>query len=274
MIRAGLSRRRIRLSERSTGCLRRIDSGIDHEHTRLVFIPGAGSGATSMKVFTASVRAGYEVYAVQLPGREDRLSEPLVPDLRTLASIIADDLLKLTEKRTVLVGHSMGALLAYEVTQLLQRVHQKSIDLLVVAGYKAPSRIGNTVRPRSTASKEEILADIRKMGGTPDELLNANDIMDFILPIIRSDYEALDNYKYNVSDQKVLCPILVFNGRDDYKVDEQGVLAWQEHSNKKTEFYWYEGGHFFFKEQCSATAILDVVHYRNTQLLQEDAISG
>lgn len=224
----------------TTAWLRRFHPA-DPGHRRLVCFPHAGGSASFYHPVSARFSPDVEVLAIQYPGRQDRRHEPCVDDLRTLASLIADELRALPPKPTVYFGHSMGAALAFETAWLLDG-EAAGPRALVASGWRAPSDGRDDGVHRR--DDDGLLADVRALGGTGTAVLADEEIVRMALPAIRADYRAIETYSAR-RDQVLSCPVTTLIGDADTKVDRVAAGRWVAHTTADFRMRVFPGGHFY-----------------------------
>jgi surfactin synthase thioesterase subunit len=208
----------------------------------LVCFPHAGGSASFYFPLAAAMPAPIEVFAVQYPGRQDRRTDEPIEDIPELADRIYEALQPLAERRLALFGHSMGAILAYEVARRLERNPATRLDMLFASGRRAPSRRREeTVHLRDD---DGIIAEIGRLNGTDPRLLADPELRSMILPAVRSDYRAIENYR-DISGAPVRCPITVLVGAADPHTTLAEAGAWAEHTTGGCAVQVFPGGHFF-----------------------------
>lgn len=211
---------------------------------RIFCFPYAGAGASMYASWARQLPEQVEVIAIQLPGRESRFSEPLLDDVPTIVSAIAREMKPLlAQKPYLLFGHSLGAILAFEIARYIERMALICPLHLVVSGRQAPR---SCVRdePIHHLADEEFIEELRKLESTPNEVLSNEDLMAFLLPRIRADFAAAYDYRYE-RGPKVGFPVTAFGGTDDEDVGDQGLLDWEEECSGEFEALFFEGDHFF-----------------------------
>jgi surfactin synthase thioesterase subunit len=230
----------------STTWLRRYHPVLS-ARARLVCFPHAGGSASffhpvSARLSGPSGTAGIDVIALQYPGRQDRRHEPCLRDIGALADRITSELRTLPSLPTVLFGHSMGAVLAFEVAWRLARSTAHEPGALIVSGRRAPS----TWREESVhrLSDEEMLHELRLLNGTDDAILGDDEILRMAMPAIRGDYQAIEAYRCG-PDRRVRCPITVLTGDADPKTTAAEARAWDAHTEGRFGIRTFAGGHFF-----------------------------
>lgn len=228
----------------SLGCLRRFRAAGRYTRYTMVMFPCAGAGAGFMRPLSLLLPITIEVWVVQLPGREDRLSEAPWTSMADVFPEIEAAILQLRDDSPlVFFGHSMGSLMAYEMAHLLWS--RRPIRRLIVSGHGAPSSpaVGN--RCHHTASDAQLISSMEMLGGTPKEILDSSVLMASYLPTLRADYQILDDYQ-PLSGARLPCAIDAYAGDDDPEVSADGLLAWQQHTEQPLKHVWFKGGHFYF----------------------------
>ncbi|MCQ4212410.1 alpha/beta fold hydrolase [Streptomyces longispororuber] len=213
---------------------------------RLVCLPHAGGSASFYFPLSKALAPTAEVLAVQYPGRQDRRQEPNISNLDELADRVFEVIGDLDDRPLALFGHSMGAVLAYEVALRLQDAGLPDPVRLFVSGRRAPSRDRDERLHVST--DEELLAEVRRLGGSHAVLLDDPDVREMIMPSIRSDYRAVERYRCTPGRQ-LTCPVTVLTGDSDPRVSIDEAAAWEEHTTGPTELQVFPGGHFFLSDQ-------------------------
>ncbi|MFD4245117.1 thioesterase II family protein [Streptomyces sp. NPDC058525] len=224
------------------------DSGV-----RLVCLPHAGGSASFYFPMSKALAPAVEVLAVQYPGRQDRRGEPNIPSLPDLADRIFEAVRSLDEKPLALFGHSMGAVLAYEVALRMQDAGLPSPVRLFTSGRRAPSCERD--EGVHTQSDEHMVAELRKLSGTSAAMLNDPELLEMIMPAIRSDYRAVETYRYEPG-RRLDCPVTVLTGDSDPRVSIEEAAAWENHTDGPTDLHVLPGGHFYLAEQNARVAAL------------------
>jgi surfactin synthase thioesterase subunit len=220
--------------------LRRFGPAVDAD-TRLICFPHAGGAATFYFPLFEAMRPHTEVRAVQYPGRQERRREPAIDDVRVLADRIAEMLQPLPPGPFAFFGHSMGAIVAFEVAARLERAGCRTPVRLFASGSQPPSY------PRDSQvrllSDEALLARLVRLEGLDPSLADDEEMVRMILPAIRTDYHAIENYP--PSRARLSCPITAFVGDSDPMVAVGDVAAWSAHTTAAFDTYTFGGGHFY-----------------------------
>jgi pyochelin biosynthetic protein PchC len=210
--------------------------------TRLVCFPHAGGSASYYRAMSEELAPSVEVLAVQYPGRQDRYGEPFVTDIGALADRAFEALRPWGDRPFAFFGHSMGAILAFEVARRFQDRGATGPRRLFVSSHRAPSRTRpGTVHMRDDAG---LVAAIRALGGTHQGFLADEEMLAVILPVIRNDYRAIETYSYTPGEP-LDCPITALMGDTDSRTTVDDASAWKEHSRGAFELHVFPGDHFY-----------------------------
>ncbi|WP_055498920.1 thioesterase II family protein [Streptomyces albus] len=213
---------------------------------RLVCFPHAGGSAGFYRPLCLALADRFDVWALQYPGRQDRHTEPCVTDLHTLADLLFARLRKEADRPMAFLGHSMGALLAYEVAQRFAQRLDASPTRLFVSARRAPDRPPG--RPVDLTGDGGLLAEIRLLSGTHPGLLEDEETLRMILEPLRADYRALQSYRFTPAPP-LRCPVTALTGACDPRTSREDAAAWQKHTTGGFELKVFPGGHFFLSER-------------------------
>ncbi|MGK5554475.1 thioesterase II family protein [Actinomadura kijaniata] len=220
---------------------------------RLLCFPYAGGSAGAYHALSAALGPAVEVTVTQYPGRQDRRREPVVVDLCELADRIAAEAAALPT--TAFFGHSMGAIVAFEVARRLETPP----PVLIVSGRRAPSR--SRQEGAHPMGDRELLDEMARLGGTDARLLDSPAFVRMILPVARGDYQAIDTYRYEPGPP-LDCPIVVLAGDADPLTPVEDALAWREHGTRGGDAFVFPGGHFFLDDHLERVAEIIRTHVR------------
>ena len=231
---------------------------------RLVCFPYAGGGASVYRPWSPLVPADLELWSVQPPGREERLFDPPHYRMDDLISAVERELAALPELPTAFFGHSLGAVTAWETARRLSSSGEDILHLFV-SGCRALPAIHRDRRDLHDLSEEGLIEEIRRMNGTPDEVLANIDLMRLLLPSFRADYRVLSDYRYEDSGETRF-PVTVYGGRDDPAVELADLTAWSAVVHRPVEPLVLPGDHFFLNG--ARTMIVEGVSERIFQTLR------
>lgn len=210
---------------------------------RLFCIPYAGGAAAAFRTWPAGLPELVQVHPMQLPGRGSRLRERPLDRIEPLAEGIADAIFPLTDRPVAIFGHSMGALIAFEVARRLRRKYATHIAHLFVAGRCAPQD-RERGKPTSHLPDREFLGELRRLNGTPRAVLENSELMELLLPAIRADFAVSEQYRY-VPEAPFPCPISVFGGREDHLASREELEGWRAQTSGPFNLRMLEGDHWF-----------------------------
>jgi len=214
--------------------------------SRLFCLPYAGTGATIYSGWQRELPAGVEVVAIHLPGREARLREPSFRRLEPLLDALADVLSPCLDLPYAFYGHSLGAWIAYYLTQRFVLTGQKLPAHLFFGASRAP-HLPNPHAPIHALSRSQFVAHVgRRYGEIPPAILADREIMDIVVPIIQADLELLETVEYRRLDPLPI-PISAFAGDQDAEITLADVAAWREHTSSRFSCETLPGDHFFLK---------------------------
>lgn len=191
-----------------------------------------------------------EVIAVDLPGRGRRFSEPLYHQLPPLITELSHALFPYLDRPYLLFGHSLGALIAFELARQVQR---QSLPLplhLLVSGRGAP-QLPDDDPALHILPEADFITSLRRYNGTPEAVLANAELMELMLPVLRADFALSETYHYQ-SGLPLRCPIDAYGGKNDTEVPLSHLQAWSEQTCCAFETQLFTGDHFFCHSQQSA----------------------
>jgi medium-chain acyl-[acyl-carrier-protein] hydrolase len=210
---------------------------------RLFCLPYSGAGASIFTHWAKVLSPAIEVCAVQLPGRESRLAEPPFTSLEALVAALAPVLQPYCDRPFAFFGHSMGALISFDLARLLRREYGLLPVLLGVSGHRA-AQLPDRHPPAHVLPDPELIAELRRLNGTPREVLDHLELLQLILPILRADFAVCETYAYT-DDRPLECPIAAFGGLQDNDVGREEIEAWCEQTSSAFSLRMLPGDHFF-----------------------------
>ena len=206
--------------------------------------PFAGGGASFYRAWAPHVPPSIVLCPVQLPGREERLFERPFDRMEPLVAAATAELLPVLPGRYALFGHSMGALIGYELAQALRERGAPPPAHLFVSGAPAPHRAAEVEPIYDLQPQERFIDALGRYGGLPEEVLRSRELLDLLLPRLRADLAVTGTYVW--SERPPLpCPITAFGGEDDATVRRDAVEAWGEHTIAAFQTKFFPGAHFF-----------------------------
>ena len=220
---------------------------------RLFCLPYAGAGASTFYEWPKRLSHTIEMCAIQLPGRENRLAETPYRDSVSLARVLLRVLSPYLDRPFAVFGHSMGALLAFElVTQLAASAGPPPARLFVSAS--RPPHFPLRRPPMRGASDADLLAEVMRLGGTPAAVLECRELMLLALPTLRADFAVHETHR---SEAVVDVPITAFCGTADPEISADEMAAWGARTRAEFQLRVVNGDHFFLRtERDTLVALL------------------
>jgi pyochelin biosynthetic protein PchC len=222
--------------------IRPLNSG-DHRAVHIVCFPHSGGSAGEFRSWRTLLPPDIALAAVQYPGRGDRFHEKPIADVRQMSAPIAAELLALATVPTVLFGHSMGALLAYEVALLLQDEGLAPAHLFV-SGSPAPSRAGGGTT--HLASDGVLWSTVCRLGGVEPAVEQDEELRELLLPTLRSDITASETYRPRPG-RGLSCPVTCYHGLGDPLVRQAQLREWAAITTGPFVLRTRAGGHFHLR---------------------------
>ena len=213
---------------------------------RLFCFNYAGAGASIFHAWAEKLPVEIEVCSIQLPGREDRFKESLFTDISLLSQTLSPILLPYTGLPFAFFGHSLGALLCYEVARQLRQQHSLSPIRLFVSSRSAP-QLSASSPPLHQMPESVLVEQLRSINGTPEILLQDQRWRKVFLPILRADLSLSETYTYT-PDEPLDCPISAFGGLQDSSVSVAQLEAWRYQTHNSFTLKMFEGNHFFLNK--------------------------
>jgi medium-chain acyl-[acyl-carrier-protein] hydrolase len=226
----------------------------------LFCLPYAGAGAISFSLWAdelpADVCAAVEVWSLEPPGRDMGRRQQLQTQVEAVVDRLQPLVEAYSEKPFALFGHSMGALLSFELARKLRAAGVPAPAHVIVSGHRAP-QLPDRHAPIHELPESRFVARLRVLGGTPEEVLDNTELMELYLPVLRADFAMCETYTYTPAPP-LDCPITAFGGLDDARVNRDEISKWQEQTRGAFTMRMFRGGHFFF-QQGAQTLVLQAV---------------
>ena len=184
-----------------------------------------------------------EIVAIQLPGREARLSESFLTNIDDVIEGVIYSFSKYQDRPFIFFGHSLGGFISFEIVRRLRRLDLCIPKYLIISGQTAP-QLPPEKEILHILQDHEFIEALNKYGGMPEEILRNEELMEVLLPRLRADFTISETYNY-IEEPPVNCSILVLGGRNDSTVDHKELIAWGNQTTKKCLIKLFPGGHFF-----------------------------
>jgi medium-chain acyl-[acyl-carrier-protein] hydrolase len=214
---------------------------------RLFCFPHAGGSPSFFRNWWKRLPREIDVCAIQLPGHGSRVRETPYHDFPALLNRLAKELRPEADRPFALFGHSLGALIAFELARLFQNSGPLIPAHLFVSGQNAPQffEVHEELSQRDDAS---LIDGLRQLNCTPDQVLDNRELMDLMLPVIRADLALYENYRYQPA-KRLECPLTVLGGLQDPRTNPSGLQGWKEQTRGQFRIRQFPGDHFFIGQR-------------------------
>jgi medium-chain acyl-[acyl-carrier-protein] hydrolase len=212
---------------------------------RLFCFPYAGGTSDVYRSWQRWFSEQIDLCLVHLPGRGKRLKERTFTQTTPLVEAIADRMAPETDVPYALYGHSMGATIAFELTHELIRRRCAPPQHLFVSGRRAP-HCPRTEPTTFNLPHDEFIAELRRLNGTPSEVLENPELIELFMGLLRADFELVETYQYQPTE-RLSCPITVYGGVHDKEVSVESCHAWKEQTSANCKVKMVNGDHFFIR---------------------------
>ena len=213
---------------------------------RLFCFPYAGGGAAIFRPWMDGLPSDVDVRVAQLPGRENRLMETPFTRLEPMVEAIAEAVVPLLDRPFAFYGHSMGALIGFELARLLRRELGREPAHLFVSGRRAPHLVSHEPLTYNL-NDADFIAKLRLLNGTPKEVFEHPELLPLILPLLRADFTVCETYAYR-DEAPLSCPVTVMSGLDDQHVGIDTLEEWRQQTRGRCDVHLFPGDHFFLHE--------------------------
>lgn len=218
---------------------------------KLLCLPHAGGAAPQFLPMARELAPAVDVVCVQYPGRQDRRKETPIDSVHTLADRLFELLAPRPEQPLVILGHSMGAVVGFELGLRIERSAPGALLGLIASGRRAP--VVHKDEDVHRRGDDGIIAEIRALSGTDPGVLADDELLRMVLPALRADYRAVETYRYREGD-RLSAPISVLMGDNDPRVSLDEARAWQQLTDAGFAMRTFPGGHFYLNAQQAAVA--------------------
>lgn len=213
----------------------------NNSKVRVIFLPHAGGSASFFYELCSYLNPTIECIAIQYPGRQDRLDEDMIGNIDDYADLITEAIEDLEDKPTILFGHSMGSIIAYN---MLSRNKEKLgfVKFLLVSAHNPPNKY---IDYDSDSLEDDAIIDyLKEIGGLDEIILSNNDMMKVILPTVKNDLKAVKSFFIN-NPLQIEVPVCAIIGSEDKYTDMISVGEWGYLTNKWFDIRELIGGHFY-----------------------------
>ncbi|WP_234121328.1 thioesterase II family protein [Clostridium hydrogenum] len=210
----------------------------------LFCLPYAGGSGSIYYRWKMHLNSSIYLEPIELKGRGKRFNEDFYGNLEDAVEDIFENIKDIIlHNEYAIYGHSMGALLGYELYYKINKENLRLPKHIFFSGYKPPS-LPRKEKQIYLLPDEEFIKEVIKLGGTPREVAENEELLQLFTPILRNDFKMLEKYIYKEKKDKIQCDISILNGKkDDITLEE--ILEWKYHTDKGFKVYEFEGNHFF-----------------------------
>lgn len=216
---------------------------------KLFCFPYAGGSAVIFNKWKQYLNAEIELIPIELAGRGKRIHEHLYPD----APAVINDVYEIVRKTIdgspfSLFGHSMGAMISYQLCQRLSEYNYPTPLHVFFSGRSAPHVKRADEKKYYLLNEEEFKKEVINLGGTSPEFFDHPELLEVFLPLLKNDFKLVETDIHNGEIHPLDCNITVFLGKDEDLTTEQ-CDGWKKHTKKLCTINYFEGGHFFLHEE-------------------------
>lgn len=227
---------------------------------KLICISYAGGSAQEYKIWGSIICENIEIIPVVLPGHGKRLKEKLLKSIDSMVVEAYGQIKSYLNEEYAILGHSMGAIIAHELTNKITEKGLPSPKCLFLSGRQAP-HLPTKIKKIYNSPEEKLKDRVLEYGGTPAEIFVNPELKDIFIPIFSADFDAVDKYEEEFKEQSK--PVLetdfvVFTGSDDKLTTEQ-LAGWQQYTKNEISIQCFPGGHFFINDKDNVVQIIKII---------------
>ncbi len=205
------------------------------------------------RLWARSLPDDIEVMAAQLPGRDGRLRDTPLPSIAAIVDMVLPAIIEASDLPYAIFGHSMGALVAYELTVALERAAVRTPSHLFVSSRRAPDE-PDTRAPLHGMTEAQFLVELQeRYGAIPPAVLDEPELLELLLPVVRADIRAVETYQPSQQvPHKVQCAVHVYGGKQDRHPLPAQLSAWQRVATGPVRVCTFDGDHFYLQTERDA----------------------
>lgn len=217
---------------------------------KIIFLHHAGGDKYAYRTLQQELSLHYDAIALEIPGRGDRYSEPLLYDMDSVIDDLYGQVIQeIGDENFAFFGVSMGALKAFLLAHRFIKDNRPLPHHLFLAsrksilGYRSHAAI-------ASLQTSDFWEGVAKYGGVSEQLLAHPELLALYEPILRADFHALENFSgYDFPPLPIPTSVLI--GRDD-SITIEDIMPWQSYFIPTLSTHIFEGGHFFVYEQVQS----------------------
>lgn len=213
---------------------------------RLFCAPYAGGSTTSYRSWNDRLPPEIALYAIELPGRGSRFGEPCITRMDELVGHLASAIRPALDLPFVLFGHSLGAVVMFELARRLESLSGNPDFRLILSGQRAFHRPAPRP-PIHDLSDARFMAEVTRFGGTPHGLFDDPELRSVFLPLLRADFTLGETYVFD-EGQPLAVDLCAYGGLEDEEVSVTDVKQWNRYTNGQFTYRMFPGNHFFLHQ--------------------------
>jgi surfactin synthase thioesterase subunit len=221
---------------------------------RLFCFHHAGGSAALYRLWPKAMPE-FDICAVQLPGRANRLCEAPLNRLPAIVEALLPEVLPLIDRPYALFGHSMGSAVASYLARALMVGGAPAPEHLFVSGRQAPHLQYPDWTLRGKNDVQLLEAVTLAFGGMPSEITAEPELLSLLMPALRADLEALEAMS-TARPLPMPLSITALGGADDPYTRPEHLQAWNAWTSRALVTRHLPGGHFYLEEQLDDLAAL------------------
>lgn len=230
---------------------------------RLFCFPYAGGGALIYRTWADKLPDAVEVCPIQLPGRGRRFTEPPYTRIDSLVNDIAQAMSPFLDLPFAFFGHSLGALISFDLNHKLRNEFRPQPLMLFVSGSRAP-HITRDDPITYNLPEDQFIDELKRLNGTPSEVLEHPELMRLMMTALRADFEISETYESSARSP-LNCPIMAFGGLEDEEVPKEDVEQWRYQTTDSFKLLMMPGDHFFL--HTSESLLLQILSKELNRLI-------
>lgn len=216
---------------------------------KLFCLPHLGGSASIYYQWKKYLNEKIEIVPIELAGRGERIKECFYEDFSTLISDVSEKISIEENEKYAFFGHSMGALIAYELYYYMLHKDSTIPTHIFFSGRNTPEVKDEIFFGQMT--DQELIDGLIQIGGIPPQLLNYPELLNLSLAVIKADRKVMQTYEFKLHTNKLLCDITVMAGKDDLTLDYGKMDEWSLITKQKCNYSYYPGAHFYVEKNLA-----------------------
>ncbi|TCL57599.1 surfactin synthase thioesterase subunit [Kineothrix alysoides] len=218
------------------------------EKVKLFCFPYAGASSYIYSKWRRLLDSRIDLQIIELAGRGTRINERPYQDIYEAADDLYNKLKdKINENPVILLGYSMGSLLAFEIAGKLQQYQKNELVHTFFLAKNPPHCGSETVL--SNLREDRLKELVMSYGGTPKEILDNKETSEYFLTILRNDFKLVETYNLIPKREKLKCDMTVMYGSDDTTLKSSEINQWAAYTSGVYSEIIFPGNHFFIQEE-------------------------